>query len=90
MKTCDAEFQFDAYTGNEERVPIHCGVTYDYCVEEGQSAHLVFARIRDWDVLALLDEGLREEIEHFACFNSYEIQQRMTHNSMRNEDEHTR
>ena len=35
MKTCDANFVYEAYTGNEEFVPIHCGVEYDYCVEEG-------------------------------------------------------
>ena len=90
MDKCDAHFIYEAYTSNEEFVPIYCGVTYDYCTEEGQSACLVFARVHHWDVLGLLDDGLREEIEQFACENSYEIEQRMTHNSMRKEDEYTR
>ena len=91
MDKCDAHFIYEMYTPKStEFVPIYCGVTYDYCAEEGQSACLVFAKIAEWDVVSMMDDGLREEIEQFACMNSYEIEQRMTHNSMRKEDEYTR
>ena len=81
---CDAHFVYEIWSGGK-LVPVLCGVTYDYADDTGQEACLVFAKINEWNVIALIDSEVREDIEQFSLDNNYEIEQRMTHNSMRSE-----
>ena len=81
---CDAHFVYEIWSGGK-LVPVLCGVTYDYADDTGQEACLVFAKINEWNVISLIDKEVREEIEQFYLENVYEIEQRMTHNSMRSE-----
>mgnify|MGYP001829159297 CR=1 FL=1 len=81
---CDAHFVYEIWSGGK-LVPVLCGVTYDYADDTGQEACLVFAKINEWNVISLIDKEVREDIEQFSLENAYEIEQRMTHNSMRTE-----
>lgn len=68
-----------------EGIAVHCGVTWDYCTEEGQSACLVYVLHKGVDIISILDDAVREDLEAFAVAHNYEIDQRATNNSMRDE-----
>jgi hypothetical protein len=52
--------------GNEDEAVLQCGVTFDYCTDDGPSACLTFAFLAGWDVISMMDDGLREDIEAYA------------------------
>ena len=72
----DDYFTYEVSAVNEERIAIRCGVTWDYCVDEGLSAYLDSANLDGIkiDIRQILDPELIKDIEDYACMNSYEIE----------------
>lgn len=67
---------------NGVMVPLICTVEPDYCTEEGPSAYLTHAMVGDWNLVGLMTDEERIEIQDFYLANAYEIEQRLTNQSI--------
>ena len=77
----DAQFKYMADVDGK-KMPLICQVEYDYCTEEGASACLTCASFFGWDMKDILAAWLVQDIEATAVEHCYEIEQRLTNQSM--------
>jgi hypothetical protein len=52
--------------GNEHEAILKCGATFDYCTDDGTTACLTFVHLAGWDLISMMDDGLREDLEEYA------------------------